>query len=374
MHKIYKFDDIVINVRTKKKPEDSDKLHYIGLEHIEPGVFEFSRWGSDITPKGEKLIMKKGDVLFGKRRAYQKKVAIAPFDGIFSAHGMVLRPKEDVICKEYFPFFISSNQFMDTAMRISVGGLSPTINWKDLQRQEFELPPIEEQRVLADKLWSAYNLKESYKKMIIATDALVKAQFVEMFGNPNRNEKKWHQYRIADLFILQMGKTPDRSVSDYWDGGNNNWISISDMSDNYMYITDTKECITDKAIAESGIKIVPKSTIIMSFKLTIGRVLITNKDIYTNEAIMAFIKKDVADVSQRWVFQLLSQYNWMENASQAAKGKTLNKDIIGRSMIYVPPMTLQLEFDKIHKQAEKSKQELTKAINKIDRVIKSLLQ
>lgn len=161
---VHRFDEIAINSTAKKKPEESDRFCYIGLEHIEPGTFEISHWGADAAPVGEKLIMRKGDILFGKRRAYQRKVAIAPFDGIFSAHGMVLRPKEEVICKEYFPFFLSSDQFMDTAIRISVGGLSPTINWKDLQQQEFDLPSLEEQRRLADKLWAAYELKEAYKR------------------------------------------------------------------------------------------------------------------------------------------------------------------------------------------------------------------
>ncbi|WP_278963080.1 restriction endonuclease subunit S [Alistipes senegalensis] len=183
---VHSFDEIAINSTAKKKPEESDRFCYIGLEHIEPGTFEISHWGADAAPVGEKLIMRKGDILFGKRRAYQRKVAIAPFDGIFSAHGMVLRPKEEVICKEYFPFFLSSDQFMDTAIRISVGGLSPTINWKDLQQQEFDLPSLEEQRRLADKLWAAYELKEAYKKMIAATDEMVKAQFIEMFKSYQR--------------------------------------------------------------------------------------------------------------------------------------------------------------------------------------------
>ena len=94
----YRFDEIAINSTAKKKPVESDKFHYVGLEHIDSGSFEITRWGSDVAPVGEKLIMQKGDVLFGKRRAYQRKVAIAPFDGFFSAHGMVFRPKEDVIC------------------------------------------------------------------------------------------------------------------------------------------------------------------------------------------------------------------------------------------------------------------------------------
>ena len=87
----YRFEDIAYNSTEKKKPVEEDKYTYIGLEHLDPQCLDVTRFGSEVAPIGEKLIMKKGDVLFGKRRAYQKKVAIAPFDGIFSAHGMVLR-------------------------------------------------------------------------------------------------------------------------------------------------------------------------------------------------------------------------------------------------------------------------------------------
>ena len=140
----YKFEDIAINSTAKKKPVEEDKYTYLGLEHLDSGTLKVSRFGSEVAPIGEKLIMNKGDVLFGKRRAYQKKVAIAPFDGIFSAHGMVLRPKTDVIDEKFFPLFISSDYFLDNAIKISVGSLSPTINWKDLKELEFELPdPVE---------------------------------------------------------------------------------------------------------------------------------------------------------------------------------------------------------------------------------------
>lgn len=134
----YRFDQIAFNSTKKKKPTEEDKDVYIGLEHLDSGCLTVTRWGADAAPTGEKLLMEKGDILFGKRRAYQRKVAIAPFNGIFSAHGMVLRPNETVVTKEYFPFFMSSDQFMERAVRISVGGLSPTINWSDLKVQEFE--------------------------------------------------------------------------------------------------------------------------------------------------------------------------------------------------------------------------------------------
>lgn len=174
----YRFAEIAYNSTAKKKPTEADKDTYIGLEHLDSGSLTVSRWGAEVAPIGEKLIMKKGDVLFGKRRAYQKKVAIAPFDGIFSAHGMVLRPNETIITKEYFPLFISSDYFLDEAIRISVGSLSPTVNWKDLKDLTFNIPTLEEQRRLTPLVWAAIESKNAYIALLERTDELVKSQFV----------------------------------------------------------------------------------------------------------------------------------------------------------------------------------------------------
>lgn len=179
----YRFEQIAINSTEKKKPVEEDRFTYLGLEHLDSGSLKVTRFGSEVAPIGEKLVMHKGDVLFGKRRAYQKKVAIAPFDGIFSAHGMVLRPREDIIDKSFFPLFISSDYFLDAAIKISVGSLSPTINWRDLKTLEFELPDLATQRKLAETLWSINETMEAYKKLISATDELVKSQFMEQFGS-----------------------------------------------------------------------------------------------------------------------------------------------------------------------------------------------
>ena len=191
----YRFDQIAINSTEKKKPVEEDRFTYLGLEHLDSGTLKVTRFGSEVAPIGEKLVMHKGDVLFGKRRAYQKKVAIAPFDGIFSAHGMVLRPKEDVIDKDFFPLFISSDYFLDAAIKISVGSLSPTINWRDLKKLEFELPDMDTQRKLAEVLWSINDTMEAYKRLISATDELVKSQFIELFSK----EKGWPLVKLKAL-------------------------------------------------------------------------------------------------------------------------------------------------------------------------------
>lgn len=196
----YKFSDIAINSTAKKKPEESDKNVYIGLEHLDSQCLQVNRFGSEVAPIGEKLLMNKGDVLFGKRRAYQKKVAIAPFDGIFSAHGMVLRPKEAVIVKEYFPFFISSDYFLENAIKISVGSLSPTINWGDLKNSEFYLPTLEEQKKIAIILWSSEKLKQKYEKSKILLEE-VKNKTFEIFLCEMKKRDNIKEKTLNDIVI-----------------------------------------------------------------------------------------------------------------------------------------------------------------------------
>ena len=211
----YRFDEIAINSTEKKKPVEADKDTYIGLEHLDSDCLEVTRWGSDVAPIGDKLVMRKGDVLFGRRRAYQKKVAIAPFNGIFSAHGMVLRPIESVIRKEFFPFFISSDYFLDAAINISVGSLSPTINWRDLAKLEFQIPTLNEQEAISSILWAMNRLKVAYTDLLQQADALVQSQFVEMFGDPIENPKGFPVYRMDSVVRFEGGSQPERKYFEF---------------------------------------------------------------------------------------------------------------------------------------------------------------
>ena len=212
----YRFEQIAINSTEKKKPVEEDRFTYLGLEHLDSGSLKVTRFGSEVAPIGEKLVMHKGDVLFGKRRAYQKKVAIAPFDGIFSAHGMVLRPREDVIDKSFFPLFISSDYFLDAAIKISVGSLSPTINWRDLKTLEFELPDLATQRKLAETLWSINDTMETYKKLVAATDVLVKSQFMEQFGDPVTNTQGREVRPFKDFMLdIRYGTSQPPTFSEF---------------------------------------------------------------------------------------------------------------------------------------------------------------
>ena len=136
--------------------------------------------------EGTKLRFYKGDIIFGRRRAYQRKTALATTDGICSAHAMVLRAKEDVVDPSFFPFLFHSKQFIDMAITISVGGLSPTINWKDISKQEFLLPPKSEQKRLAELLWAADEMIEKEKRSFKLIENLYFSIISSIFSNQKK--------------------------------------------------------------------------------------------------------------------------------------------------------------------------------------------
>ena len=356
----FRFSEIAFNSTAKKKPTEEDKYTYIGLEHLDSGNLTVSRWGSDVAPVGEKLLMKKGDVLFGKRRAYQKKVAISPFDGIFSAHGMVLRPNEKIVTKEYFPLFISSDYFLDEAIRISVGSLSPTVNWKDLKDIEFDLPTIEEQERLTPIIWAAIEAKNAYKKQLDCIDDLVKSQFIEMFETSDLH--------FSECTIAEACSTKDDikcgpfgtqlKQADYKNSGVAIWgipqINAEFTIDPDAYVT------SEKAKQLDSYSLIP-GDIAMSRKGNVGQCAI-----YPNEFPDGIIASDVLRIridkerlTPQFMQYQLHHSNYVRqqilNVSNGAVMAGINVTKLKNIKVYIPPLTLQNQFSDFVKQADKSK-------------------
>ena len=171
------------------------------------------------------------------------------------------------------------------------------------------------------------------------------------------------EYKLSDLFDLQMGKTPDRHTPEYWADGTEQWISIADLSKCDKYIEETAEAISEQAVNDSGIKIIPASTVIMSFKLSIGKVAITPKSMYSNEAIMAFIDKGVIPIEPTYLYFLLKAKDWDEGTNKAVMGKTLNKATLSQVKVHIHDMAEQRKIIRTLEKAESivttSRQQLT---------------
>lgn len=179
------------------------------------------------------------------------------------------------------------------------------------------------------------------------------------------------EYKLADLFDLQMGKTPSRNDIKCWDKGVYNWISIADLSNCGQYIHETKEKISDYAVKVSGIKVIPANTVIMSFKLSIGKVAITSRPIYSNEAIMAFINKGKIYINPEYLYYLLLHKNWEDGSNKAVMGKTLNKSNLSQVKIKIDSSKYQ---DEIVKKLNLVNQIITdrkKQLKSLDELVKS---
>ena len=368
----YRFDQIAENSTAKKKPEESDRNRYVGLEHLDPGTLEVTRWGAEVTPKGDKLLMKKGDVLFGRRRAYQKKVGIAPFDGIFSAHGMVLRPKADVVDPMFFPFFISSDMFLDEAIRVSVGSLSPTANWKELRTLEFDLPSPGKQRELAGILSEAESLKGHYRKLLTTCDDVVKSQFVEMF------EGKEYPSSCLSTLVSSMrnGLSPSKSGSH-----RSKVLTLSAITQGRFDSSAwkdgffTEEPPADKRISNEDFYVCRGN----GNKHLVGTGEYSNvpmKDmVFPDTMIAARIKQEQIILPYlRCAWNQPSTRKQIEASAKTTNGTfKINQTALGNIKLLVPPLELQQEFADFATSVDKSKFAVQKALDELNATTKKIL-
>lgn len=359
----YRFDQIAINSTEKKKPVEEDRFTYLGLEHLDSGTLKVTRFGSEVAPIGEKLVMHKGDVLFGKRRAYQKKVAIAPFDGIFSAHGMVLRPKENVIDKDFFPLFISSDYFLDAAIKISVGSLSPTINWRDLKELEFELPDMDSQRKLAEVLWSINDTMEAYKKLISATDELVKSQFMEQFSMSQAESNGWSIVPVSSVVIKPLSGEWGQEDTD---GTGVKVLRTTNFTDSGFidYTEVVRRSIELKKVEAKALRdgdiLIEKSG--GSDTKPVGRVVFyqeTSENFLFNN-FTALLRPNTPKLNSRFLFTFLFVTYW-NGGTKLYENKTTGihnlklADYLVNTMIPIPPIEDQEVFAAFVEQSNKSK-------------------
>lgn len=195
------FGEFAESIGDRAEPKDAQEENYVGLEHLASQCLHIRRWGKGSDVIGGKLRFRKGDIIFGKRRAYQRKLAVAEFDGICSAHALVVRAKPDKVLPEFLPFLMMSDRFMNRAVEISVGSLSPTINWTTLKLEKFDLPPLDQQRRIAEILWAVDEAITRYKELSCGLDSDIVGKRKRFFEIGRRTTR-----RLGELFEVQLGK------------------------------------------------------------------------------------------------------------------------------------------------------------------------
>lgn len=366
---ILKFEDFAENVAIRVSPSKADTDIYVGLEHLDPETIHLRSWGHPSDVDGDKLRFQKGDVIFGRRRAYQRKLAVAEFDGICSAHAMVIRAKPKKMLPEFLPFFLYSDMFMERAIEISVGSLSPTINWKTLKIQEFPVPSLDEQKRIAEILWAADDVFET--KVSLASELLkAKAAYIiDLYRNGigHTSFKKsiigkipdnWRVLRLAELCDFLDGKRIPIKQADrakrqgefpyYGASGVIDWI------DDYIF---DDELIL---IGEDGANIVDRSTP-LAFKVS-GKIWVNNH---------AHVLKPHNFVNIDFLVEYLESISYSPYTSGTAQPK-INKSACESIPIPVPPIEEQIKIADILRAYDEQINNTRATINSTKQLLKAL--
>jgi len=326
---------------------DKSGVPIVGLEHLIPQEIKFSGYDVDTENTFTKTF-KKGQILFGRRRAYLKKAAIADFDGICSGDITVIEAIPGKVDPLLLPFIIQNDKFFDYAVSRSAGGLSPRVKWEHLKDYEFDLPPIEEQRILADKLWAAYRLKESYKKLLTATQEMVKSQFIEMFGDTHMRSDHSRQWKE----VVEIINGKDYKSIQVEDGGYPVYGTGGEMARASDYLS-------------------PANSILLGRTGTIDKPLLIREKYWNVDTAFGAVpdEKVLHYVYFYWHCKTID-FNVLNKGTTLPS--TTKVDLLNL-WIKIPSMEEQTRFGSIVEQADKSEFELRKSIEAIDQVIKSLI-
>ncbi|MBO6290025.1 MAG: restriction endonuclease subunit S [Alphaproteobacteria bacterium] len=349
----------VAKERRESIKTDKANKPIVGLEHLIPQQVQLTEWSNDADNTFTKLFHK-GDVLFGRRRAYLKKASLAPFDGICSGDITVIAPIENKIAPELLPFIIQNDAFFDYAVEKSAGSLSPRVKWEHLKNYEFELPGLDEQRKLAKILWAAEDTKQAYKTLLQKTDDLVKAKFEEMFGNINEASDKNKKTIVEFVDIRDDLRKPlnDATRAEMKSGTLYPYYGAIGCVD---YINEYKMDCDAICIAEDcgNYKAGEDSSYIISGKSWVNNhahVLIPNSD----SCLIKFLN---------FYFKIMDLTKFISGSTRSK----LTRGVLEHLPIYLPPLNDQTLFVRILETAEKSKQQLQKSLDSLNATIRALI-
>ncbi|MBF8963901.1 restriction endonuclease subunit S [Pontibacter sp. FD36] len=334
--KKYRFDQIAKNISERVEPTTTDLEIYVGLEHIDSESIHIKRYGKREDVNGTKLRCYPGDIIFGRRRAYQRKAAIVEFDGFCSAHSLVLRANPDVISSSLFPFFLHSDTFMHLAVDISVGSLSPTINWGDLKKQEFLIPPKDQQEQIAELLWAGDEMLENQIKMHNNILTLYERTLTDFFEQASEFPLKV----LGDLVQIRSGDSPSM-FNNIEESEGVPFLKVKDLNETIKFQNYAKEWVT--AIPN---KLIPKGSVIFPKR---GEAIMTNKvrivvnDCHVDTNTMALSVKDVSQLNNEFLYYFL-YFKKLYKIADVAQIPQINNIHINPYPINLPPLEIQVDF------------------------------
>ena len=371
------FTDCVDFVGSACKPFDGTKKYIstgaVDVDHINDLDIEIVDYEG--KPSRANLEVMAGDVLFAKMQGTKKTLLIDSVlaKHIYSTGFCAVRAKKAILTERCLYHILTSEMFLSQKDKNCSGATQKSITNAGLGKIVIHVPSIEEQAAISDQLDAVINIITKREQELVALDDLIKARFVEMFGDPRTNPNGYEVEELRSSCTVVTGNTPPRSVEEYY-GDSIEWIKTDNIVSGRTSPTQAVECLSEKGMKVG--RIVDEDAILMACIAgsiaSIGRVCITDRKVAFNQQINAIIPKHY-DVRFLYVLLQLSKDYLVEEINMALKG-ILSKSKLEDKVFFVPPMELQEQFATFVSQVDKSKVVVQKALDEAQVLFDSLMQ
>ena len=375
-----KLTDVVDRINGNVDRFNTDLEYYIGGEHFDSEELIISKRGTikdNLGKLGFKFhfAFQDRDVIFMARNPHLRKAGMVRFSGLCSDASYILRSKnEKVISQDFLAVMLQSDRFWDYCESHKVGSVNFANNWSTIANYEFQLPDPKFQRELADKVWAAYEVKQSYLKMIDATQEMVKAQFVEMFENQTECPKDLLKEHVKEMFIGPFGSALKNEcfVEDdtrFCVVYEQKHAIDKDITIPFRYVNEDKYNELKRFTITPG-------DIIVSCRGTVGEVFLIpqNAPIGIMHPSIMKIRLNEGYMPEFFIYALTKYMKERERLNIGTGIKMAIKATeLENEYFPVPTLEAQRCFVDIVHQADKSISELRKSVDAIDKVIKSLI-
>ena len=279
-----------------------------------------------------------------------------------------LIPKDNVL-PEYLYYVVKAKHLE----KYFSGATIPHIYFKDYKNEQFDLVSFEEQREIINRLKKIEIIIDNLSKNLLLLDELVKARFVEMFGDV-QDAKKHRSIQLKDICNTVTGGTPSTKHVEYYNG-TIPWISTVSLGPNYIDGTTAKAFITQEAVDNSSTKIIPSGSILFGTRVGVGKSSINQVEMCTNQDIVAIIDLDESKYNKLYIKYVLDTYqSYFDSIKKGATILGISSDDLKN--IYVPDASLyeQDRFEKFVKQIDKSRSRIQKSLEASQELFDSLMQ
>jgi len=379
------FGDVVqLSKERSKDPEADGFERYVGLEHLESSDLKVRSWGDLADGVTFTNVFRPGQVLFGKRRAYQRKVAVADFSGVCSGDIYVLEPKGEQLLPELLPFICQSEPFYDYVISMSQGGLSPRVNWKALAKYEFALPPLEEQRRITEVLQAANSSLESLLGLELRLNELFSSLLEELLSNGlegSSNQEvngilypaSWPMQPLSELASVERGKFSHRprNLPEFF-GGPYPFVQTGDIAASTGDLGEASKSLSEEGVQYS--RSFSPGTILITIAAIIGETAITNCETWAPDSVVGITPSKAIEV--RFLEYVLRRLQPQLDGELATKStqKNINLGTLKPLQIPCPDIETQREVCMQLRGVENGVSEVNERVSSLRRLYTQILQ